>query len=777
MSSTSKNDNPPRPEVPPGLGGPIRNPNNNDVLSGRGGRINSHPGNVRFREMVDSLKREYLDPRTKKIEKARIAARLVAVIRRSEPPGRFLKEDPHTGLWIEIGDERAWKKAGQALRESAPEIRAEQQAQLQAAAERAGGVIAGLGPSPITMGRMSSKSPPEETYSSGGGGEARPFRQASDPPGPRHRPNPPEREGLARRELQQQQQQLHEYEKQVFQQQSQYKQVNDHFADAIYDDELELMRQQYQLQQRIQAQYAKRSQMQGQGNYRDNKDFDEFNYQQAQYRQQQRQQSQQRFSRAQIVAALMNEDLLPVDAGFVIPSLGVQQYSSNQQQSYQQCYPVNEDSYIPNPDEAFNGRQYNPVISSDKTVSTMSSFDVQSMDMSSLGGFSIANHSLAQSQSQNLNISAMSGLISTGSALSRSGTSMARKKQSKSALERKLEKVNEAHRRQQMEEMEKRRMQAMLAQVGDHDAFCTEVPTKKPSATGAATKNNTGGMMNSLTSFGFEDIAEEDHFEDASIKMSNLGLSEMEMTFSSDVFSVRSKVDQMRERPTDVTDLKPAAVKRTSPSGSDEPARAVPSNNGNNGITASSIFRSSIASEMTASNRDSMSSTGSTKKSSEFDLDHFNESLRSMDLEDRGPMPPDPPSDVGEVTNSTDRNQQLVMSGKSSAPRRRQREPTGGSLPSLAAGGKSVERGETAVERAPAQVDLTLSDPNVTAEDFGISFNSIRSFASEGSDTSSWLDQYQSMENVASGMNPWDEEGSHGSSLSEISAPRMAVAN
>jgi hypothetical protein len=332
-----------------------------------------------------------------------------------------------------------------------------------------------------------------------------------------------------------------------------------------------------------------------------------------------------------------------------------------------------------------------------------------------------------------------------------------------------------------MEEMEKRRMQAMLAQGGDQVAFYTEVPTKNPSVSGAGTKNNKGGMMSSLTSFGFEDIAEEDQYEEASIKMSNLGLSEMEMTFSSDVFSVRSKVDQMRERSSDARDVKPAAVKRTSPSSSDErrspTAGGVPSNNGNNGITASSVFGSSIASEMTASNRDSMSSTASMKKSSEFDLDHFNESLRSMDLEDRGPMPPDPPSNVEEGMNSMEKSQPRSMSGPSSVPRRRQREPTGGSLPSLAAGGKSVERGGAALDRAPGPVDLGLSDPNVTAEDFGISFNSIRSFNSQDSDASSWLDQYQSMENVAGGMNAWDEEGSHGSSLSEISAPRMAVAN
>ena len=51
--------------------------------------------------------------------------------------GRFLKEDPVTGAWVEIGDERAVKKTGQALRESAPELRAEKQARLMLAAATA----------------------------------------------------------------------------------------------------------------------------------------------------------------------------------------------------------------------------------------------------------------------------------------------------------------------------------------------------------------------------------------------------------------------------------------------------------------------------------------------------------------------------------------------------------------------------------------------------------------------------------------------------------------
>ena len=84
--------------------------NENDVLSGRGGRINNHPGNIAFRRIVEEYKVEYLDPRTRKLEKAHVAARLVAQIRCSNPPGRFLKEDTdNPGKFVEIGDQKAWK--------------------------------------------------------------------------------------------------------------------------------------------------------------------------------------------------------------------------------------------------------------------------------------------------------------------------------------------------------------------------------------------------------------------------------------------------------------------------------------------------------------------------------------------------------------------------------------------------------------------------------------------------------------------------------------------
>ena len=117
----------PQVMVEQGHGGTVTELNEHDVLCGRGGKINNHPGNVTFRTIVEEYKHEYLDPRTRKLEKAHVAARLVAQIRNTNPPGRFLKPDDPvnpTG-YVEIGDLKAWKKAGQALREDAPDVRKE----------------------------------------------------------------------------------------------------------------------------------------------------------------------------------------------------------------------------------------------------------------------------------------------------------------------------------------------------------------------------------------------------------------------------------------------------------------------------------------------------------------------------------------------------------------------------------------------------------------------------------------------------------------------------
>merc|ERR1712157_627768 len=83
--------------------------------------ISSHDGNVQFRKIVNSRKKEYLAPTTKKLEKAFIAAAIVNEIRTMG--GRFLKQENGTGMWYDIGDAKIIKKAGQELREDAPSMR------------------------------------------------------------------------------------------------------------------------------------------------------------------------------------------------------------------------------------------------------------------------------------------------------------------------------------------------------------------------------------------------------------------------------------------------------------------------------------------------------------------------------------------------------------------------------------------------------------------------------------------------------------------------------
>jgi len=115
---------PPAPKVVEGQFVVIE-PGDNDVLCGRGSRVNNHPGNVQFRQLVAQFKDLYLDPNRRKIEKAHICAYVVSLVRELKG-GKFLKENVRQKTWIEVGDVKARKKAGQALREDASEIRSEQ---------------------------------------------------------------------------------------------------------------------------------------------------------------------------------------------------------------------------------------------------------------------------------------------------------------------------------------------------------------------------------------------------------------------------------------------------------------------------------------------------------------------------------------------------------------------------------------------------------------------------------------------------------------------------
>ncbi len=91
----------------------------NDVLSGRGGGTNVHPGNRNFRDLINLHRRSYLKAR--KNDKPAISRAIVRAIR--ESGGRFLKKGSKSNVWYEIGDDAAREKTSQALRQRAPEMR------------------------------------------------------------------------------------------------------------------------------------------------------------------------------------------------------------------------------------------------------------------------------------------------------------------------------------------------------------------------------------------------------------------------------------------------------------------------------------------------------------------------------------------------------------------------------------------------------------------------------------------------------------------------------
>ena len=92
--------------VPPGEEG-TRVITGKDVLCGRGGAVNAHRGNKRFRDIIDQHRRTYLASR--KAMKPLMNRAVVRLIR--QEGGRFLKCD-NDGLWYEIGDFKAHEKVG-----------------------------------------------------------------------------------------------------------------------------------------------------------------------------------------------------------------------------------------------------------------------------------------------------------------------------------------------------------------------------------------------------------------------------------------------------------------------------------------------------------------------------------------------------------------------------------------------------------------------------------------------------------------------------------------
>lgn len=88
-----------------------------DVICGRGRRCYDHIGNQRFRKMVAHCLDEYSAAATK-LEKTFIICEIVVRVRQNSPNGGFVKSDPMTGRFCEVGDFLAREKTSQAFRDA-----------------------------------------------------------------------------------------------------------------------------------------------------------------------------------------------------------------------------------------------------------------------------------------------------------------------------------------------------------------------------------------------------------------------------------------------------------------------------------------------------------------------------------------------------------------------------------------------------------------------------------------------------------------------------------
>lgn len=103
--------------------------NESDVLCGRGGETNHHPGNIQYRSLVKAFQPLYIE--AKRRDKPRIAQCITYTIRVNG--GRFLKRsDPRSNTWTDVGSCKSREKTSQALREGAPELRGAEKHNTQA---------------------------------------------------------------------------------------------------------------------------------------------------------------------------------------------------------------------------------------------------------------------------------------------------------------------------------------------------------------------------------------------------------------------------------------------------------------------------------------------------------------------------------------------------------------------------------------------------------------------------------------------------------------------
>lgn len=92
-------------------------PDNWSVICGRGKEVFSHIGNKRLRILVDANLNKYSSTKSK-MQKTLIVSSIVDAVRSASKIGGFVKQDPNTKIWEEVGDDVAREKVGQLLRES-----------------------------------------------------------------------------------------------------------------------------------------------------------------------------------------------------------------------------------------------------------------------------------------------------------------------------------------------------------------------------------------------------------------------------------------------------------------------------------------------------------------------------------------------------------------------------------------------------------------------------------------------------------------------------------
>ena len=94
---------------------PVMEPHVHDVLCGRGGLTNHHPGNSWYRRLVRSNRPLYRT--SPKHTKLLVAKAIVHHVQSQNPPGRFLEVQRSSGLWLPVSYKKAVDKTSQGLRE------------------------------------------------------------------------------------------------------------------------------------------------------------------------------------------------------------------------------------------------------------------------------------------------------------------------------------------------------------------------------------------------------------------------------------------------------------------------------------------------------------------------------------------------------------------------------------------------------------------------------------------------------------------------------------